>query len=72
MVTVRPRVFSIASGLPFLPTLAQSLLAGAIIPQWPRGDDPLVFADATIYVPTRRAARALLNELATRSGNEAL
>ena len=72
MVTVRPRVFSIASGLPFLPTLAQSLLAGAIIPQWPRDDDPLVFADATIYVPTRRAARALLNELATRSGNEAL
>jgi ATP-dependent helicase/nuclease subunit B len=72
MVTVRPRVFTIASGLPFLPTLAQSLLSGKIIPEWPRKDDPLAFADATIYVPTRRAARAFLNELATRSGNEAL
>ena len=72
MVTVRPRVFTIASGLPFLPTLAQSLLSGALIPEWPRDDDPLAFADATIYVPTRRAARAFLNELATRSGAGAL
>lgn len=72
MATVRPRVFTIASGLPFLPTLTHSLLNGAIIPEWPRDDEPLAFADATIYLPTRRATRAFLNELATRSRAGAL
>ena len=72
MVTVQPRVFTIASGLPFLPTLAQALLGGAVLPEWPRSDDPLALSEATIYVPTRRAARAFLNELATGSGTEAL
>ena len=72
MATVRPRVFSIASGLPFLPTLARSLLKGAIIPDWPSFDDPLAFTGATIYLPTRRAARVFLNELASQSGTEAL
>jgi ATP-dependent helicase/nuclease subunit B len=55
-----PRLFSIAPGTPFLPTLVRALLDGTLIPGFPgKTDDPLALASATIYVPTRRAARAL-------------
>ncbi|UVK39439.1 double-strand break repair protein AddB [Mesorhizobium sp. AR10] len=53
------RVFSIPPGAPFLPTLAQALLAGQLVPGFRFDGDPLTLADVTIYVPTRRAARAL-------------
>ncbi|RJT42353.1 double-strand break repair protein AddB [Mesorhizobium waimense] len=53
------RVFSIPSGAPFLPTLAEALLAGRLVPGFRFDGDPLALADVTIYVPTRRAARAL-------------
>ncbi|MEQ1940973.1 double-strand break repair protein AddB [Mesorhizobium sp. VNQ89] len=54
-----PRVLTIAPGAAFLPTLADALLDGHLVPGF-RGDaDPLALAGATIYVPTRRAARAL-------------
>ncbi|TPK13174.1 double-strand break repair protein AddB [Mesorhizobium sp. B2-5-7] len=53
------RVFSIPSGAPFLPTLAEALLDGRLIPGFRFDGDPLALADVTIYVPTRRAARAL-------------
>ncbi|MDQ0316748.1 double-strand break repair protein AddB [Amorphus orientalis] len=54
-----PRVYSIAPSTPFLPTLVAALRDGSL---WPDGrvpDDPLALADATIYLPTRRAARVL-------------
>lgn len=54
-----PRVFSISPGVPFLPTLAGALLSGRLVPDFRYDGDPLALADATIYVPTRRAARAL-------------
>jgi ATP-dependent helicase/nuclease subunit B len=54
-----PRVYSIPPGIPFLPTLAQALLDGRLIPDFRYAGDPLSLADVTIYVPTRRAARAL-------------
>lgn len=55
-----PRLFSIAPGTPFLPTLVRALLNGTLIPGFPQNiDDPLALASATIYVPTRRAARTL-------------
>ncbi len=54
-----PRVFSIAPGVPFLATLAKSLVSGELVPGIRFDGDPLALADATIYVPTRRAARAL-------------
>ncbi|WP_269933206.1 double-strand break repair protein AddB [Aminobacter sp. HY435] len=54
-----PRVCSIPPGSPFLPTLAQALIEGRLIPEFRYGGDPLALADVTIYVPTRRAARAL-------------
>ncbi|TPJ45025.1 double-strand break repair protein AddB [Mesorhizobium sp. B2-6-5] len=53
------RVFSIPSGAPFLPTLAEALLDGRLVPGFRFEGDPLALADVTIYVPTRRAARAL-------------
>lgn len=72
MAMPKPRVFTIASGSPFLPTLARTLLSGAILAEWPAKGEPLALAEATIYLPTRRAARAFSNELASRSGSEAL
>ncbi len=54
-----PRVFSIPPSVPFLPTLVAALADGTL---WPGGrvpDDPLALADAIIYLPTRRAVRAL-------------
>ena len=54
-----PRVVSIAPGSPFLTTLVRSFLDGTLLGTAIAPDDPLALADATIYVPTRRAARAL-------------
>ena len=54
-----PRVFNIPTGVAFLPTLADALLSGRLVPGFVPGDDPLALADVTIYLPTRRAAREL-------------
>lgn len=54
-----PKVFSIPFGAPFLPTLAEALLSGTLVSGFHPGDDPLKLATATIFVPTRRAAREL-------------
>ncbi|RWC43551.1 MAG: double-strand break repair protein AddB [Mesorhizobium sp.] len=66
------RVFSIPPGAPFLLTLAEALLAGGLVPGFRFDGDPLALADVTIYVPTRRAARALrgvfVDSLAARGG----
>ncbi|PAP96765.1 double-strand break repair protein AddB [Mesorhizobium wenxiniae] len=63
------RVFSIPPGAPFLPTLAKALLSGRLVPGFRFDGDPLVLADATIYVPTRRAARALRGVFVDRLGS---
>jgi ATP-dependent helicase/nuclease subunit B len=62
-------VFSIPPGCAFLPTLADALLDGRLVGPLP--DDPAALADVTIYVPTRRAARALIALLAERGGGKA-
>lgn len=66
-----PRVFSIPPSVPFLPTLARALLSGELVPGFRSDGDPLALAAATIYVPTRRAARELrsifVDELGTNS-----
>lgn len=64
----RPRVFTIPPGAPFLPTLADALLDGRLVPGFPDAADPLALARATIYLPTRRATRALAAYLAERLG----
>lgn len=67
-VYAAPRVFSIPPGVPFLETLAGSLLAGRLVPGYAWDGNPLTLADATIYVPTRRAARELRAVFAARVG----
>lgn len=61
-----PRVFSIPAGAAFLPTLADAILSGALVPEFAWDRDPLGLADTTILVPTRRAARELRSVFAER------
>ena len=67
-----PRVFTIPSGAPFLPTLSRALLDGALIEGFPGAGGPMALADATIYVPTQRAAQALAQALLAASGARSL
>ena len=64
-----PRVFTIPPGVAFLPTFAAALQGGAVLPVLA---DPLTLASTIIYVPTRRAGRALLRHLLDSYGGEAL
>lgn len=66
-----PRVFSIPPGAPFLPTLARALVDGELIEGYRPRDDPFTLPDATIYLPTRRAARALAAEFVAVLGGRA-
>ncbi|MBL1405549.1 MAG: double-strand break repair protein AddB [Rhizobiales bacterium] len=56
-------IYSIPPSLPFLKIFAQSLVSGDLIDGFSPKDDPFCLADATIYLPTRRAARGLSLEL---------
>ena len=67
-----PRVLSIPAGAPFLPALASALLDGTLVPGFRYRGDPLSLAEATIYVPTRRAARALRGVFAEALGGSAV
>ena len=57
MPTPTPRVFTIPASAPFLPTLIKALIDGRLLPDFAPGPDPLALASATLYLPTRRAAR---------------
>jgi ATP-dependent helicase/nuclease subunit B len=71
MAASRPRVFTVPPSAPFLPTLAAALLDGRLVPGFaPRGD-PLKLASATIFLPTRRGARALASAILQATGGEA-
>ena len=63
-----PRVFTISAGLPFLPTLADELLSGRLVGPLAASD----LADTTIFLPTRRAGRALAALLAEKAGGRAM
>src|SRR5215470_5294753 len=52
-----PRVFTIPASTPFLPTLIRALLNREFVPGFPASRDPLALAEATLYLPTRRACR---------------
>lgn len=56
---IHPNVFTVAPGTSFLPAVAQSLLDGTLLKDFRWTGDPMALARATIYVPTRRAAREL-------------
>src|SRR5271166_2199046 len=68
----QPRVFTIPSGAPFLPTLSRALLDGALLEGFPGAGGVMALADATIYVPTQRAAQALAKALLSASGARSL
>lgn len=67
-----PKVFTIPPGTRFLPTLTDALMSGRLVPGFPDPADPASLARATIYVPTRRAARALAALIAERHGTGAV
>lgn len=71
MTASAPRVFSIPPGVPFLKELARALLDGRILPDYRYDADPIALAEATIYVPTRRAARELRTIFASELGGGA-
>ncbi len=50
-----PRVFTIPASAKFLPTLIDALKSGKLIGGFPNSDDPLALANATLFLPTRRA-----------------
>lgn len=68
-VPAAPHLFTIPPGAPFLKTLAAALCEGRLFDGFRHdGSDPLLLARATIFVPTRRAARALRSEFVDRIG----
>lgn len=71
-MAARPHLFSIPPGAPFLSTLADALIAGELVGDIGWISDPLAVADATIYLPTRRAARAFAAALAERADRPAI
>lgn len=66
-----PRVYTIPPSANFLATLVDALVSGRLVPGPPLRDDPLALADATIFVPTRRAGRALATAIGEAAGGRA-
>ena len=64
----RLNLLNIPIGRPFFETFVTSLMDGEIVPAINRSTDPLAFADATIFVPTRRSGRVLAQMLAEALG----
>lgn len=63
-----PRIYSIPPGAPFFDTLAEAVLSGRLLPGFAATGDPLALAALTIYVPSRRAARALAGAFSAALG----
>ena len=67
-----PRVYTIPPSAPFLTTLARAVLSGDL--PFPGGarPHPLLLPLTSIYLPTRRAARALREAFLAQAGSDAL
>ncbi|MEZ5872962.1 MAG: double-strand break repair protein AddB [Nitratireductor sp.] len=65
------RLFNIAPGPGFLAKLADALVGGKLVPGFCPVDNPLLLASATVYLPTRRAARAFSGEIVRALGGQA-
>ncbi|MGI8525311.1 MAG: double-strand break repair protein AddB, partial [Pseudolabrys sp.] len=73
MPASKPRVFNIPASAPFLPVLVGALLKGELVKGFPAGGDPLALAQATLYLPTRRACRLAREQfLQVTGGNAAI
>ncbi|MTI44564.1 ATP-dependent helicase/nuclease subunit B [Roseibium hamelinense] len=55
----RRAIYTIPPSVPFLPRLVETLVDGTLVDGFRPLDDPLLLADVTLYLPTRRAARQL-------------
>jgi ATP-dependent helicase/nuclease subunit B len=66
-----PRLFSIPPSAPFLPTLIAALTEGRLVAGFPASPDPLALAEATLYLPTRRACRLAQDVFRQVLGKEA-
>ena len=66
------RVYSVDAGRSFLAALAQALLAGDLPVRGGAQPDALGLADITVYLPTRRPARALQHAFLEAAGGRAL
>jgi ATP-dependent helicase/nuclease subunit B len=64
-MVARSRLYSVPPSIPFLETLVETLVDGSLIPGFCPQENPLLLPTATLYLPTRRAAR-LLPELFLR------
>ena len=67
-----PRLYTIPPSAPFLTTLARAILAGELPSPGGAKPDPLTLPLTTIYLPTRRAARALREAFLAEAKGEAL
>ena len=69
----RRNIFSIPSGVPFLPTLVDSILDGTLLGcVGSLSSSPFSLSDITIFVPTRRAMRELTRLFRERSDGSAI
>lgn len=66
MARDHPNVVSIPPGAAFLTTLVRAVLDGSLLPGHDFSSNPLALSSLTIWVPTRRAARALASEFVTQ------
>ncbi len=66
-----PNVFTIPPGAPFLDTLVEALLDGRLIEGFD-ASEPFALADMTLYLPTRRAARAIRERFLAHLGRPLL
>lgn len=60
------KLFTIAADMRFLPTLADRVLDGTLLGDWPR-EGPFWLTDVTIVLPTRRARLALAQAFLDRN-----
>jgi ATP-dependent helicase/nuclease subunit B len=67
-----PKLYTIPPSAPFLSTLAKAILAGDLPAPGGAKPDPLALPLTTIYLPTRRAARALREAFLAEASSEAL
>jgi ATP-dependent helicase/nuclease subunit B len=71
-MTGRGRVYTVDPGRSFLAVLAEAVLAGHLPVPGGARPDALGLADITIYLPTRRPARALQQAFLEAAGGKAL
>jgi double-strand break repair protein AddB len=71
LIEARPRLYTIPPSAPFLSTLAKAVLNGDLPAPGGTRPDPLALPRATIYLPTRRAVRALRDAFLDAAGGRA-